>query len=139
MSKILSENNIFLNLTSTSKEDAIKLAGEKLLENGYVEKEYIDAMLEREKLMTTYLGMGFAIPHGTNEAKKSIKNTGIVVLQFPNGVQFDDELAYILIGIAGKDNEHLEILSKISVLIDDELCEKLKNEQDKSEFLKLFA
>lgn len=139
MSKILSENNIFLNLTSTSKEDAIKLAGEKLLENGYVEKEYIDAMLEREKLMTTYLGMGFAIPHGTNEAKKSIKSTGIVVLQFPNGVQFDDELAYILIGIAGKDNEHLEILSKISVLIDDELCEKLKNEQDKSEFLKLFA
>lgn len=139
MSKILCEENIFLNLESVSKEDAIKMAGRKLVENGYVDEGYIDAMLEREKIMTTYLGMGFAIPHGVNEAKKTIKSSGIVILQYPNGVDFGDEKAYIIIGIAGVNDEHLEILSKISILIDDELCEKLKNEQNKTEFIKLFA
>ena len=96
-------------------------------------------MIEREKIMTTYLGMGFAIPHGVSEAKKTIKSSGIVILQYPNGVDFGDEKAYIIIGIAGINDEHLEILSQISILIDDELCEKLKIEQNKSEFIKLFA
>ena len=139
MSKILCEENIFLNLESVSKEEAIKMAGRKLFENGYVNENYIDAMLEREKIMTTYLGMGFAIPHGVSDAKKEIKRTGIVILQYPNGVEFEDGTAHIIIGIAGVDDEHLEILSNISILIDDELCDKLKVEQDKSEFIKLFA
>lgn len=139
MKKILSEENIFLNLESVSKEDAIKMAGQKLVENGYVNESYIDAMIEREKIMTTYLGMGFAIPHGVNDAKKEIKNTGIVILQYPNGIEFEDGIAYIIIGIAGIGDEHLDILSKISILIDDELCERLKTEQDRSEFIKLFA
>lgn len=139
MNKILCEENIFLNLESVSKEEAIKMAGRKLVENGYVNEDYIDAMLEREKVMTTYLGMGFAIPHGVADAKKTIKSSGIVILQYPNGVEFEDEKAYIIIGIAGVNDEHLEILSKISILIDDELCEKLKIEQNKEEFIKLFA
>ena len=89
MSKVLNENNIFLGLDSVSKEEAITLAGRKLVENGYVKEEYILAMLEREKVMTTYMGMGVAIPHGVNEAKKEILSSGIVILQFPNGIDFD--------------------------------------------------
>ena len=81
MSKVLNENNIFLGLDSVSKEEAITLAGRKLVENGYVKEEYIPAMLEREKVMTTYMGMGVAIPHGVNEAKKEILSSGIVILQ----------------------------------------------------------
>ncbi len=136
--EILTLNSIYLDLKALSKEEAIRLAGEKLFENGYVEKGYIDSMIERENTMTTYMGMGFAIPHGTNEGKKYVKNSGIVVLQFPEGVDFDDEKAYIVLGIAGVGDEHLEILSKLAILLDDELTEELKNCNDKNIFLETF-
>ncbi|MFI3230464.1 MAG: PTS sugar transporter subunit IIA [bacterium] len=132
------EQNIFLNLTASNKEEAIELAGKKLLENGYIEQGYVDGMLEREKVATTFLGMGFAIPHGTNESKKFVKSSALVVLQFPQGVDFDGELAYILIGIAGVGDEHLDILSKVAVLLDDELTEVLKAATDKGVFLETF-
>lgn len=131
-------DNIYLDLKAESKEDAIRLAGEKLYENGYVEKNYIESMLEREKVVTTYMGMGFAIPHGTNEGKKYVKNSGVVILQFPSGIDFEGEKAYIVLGIAGVGNEHLEILSKVAILLDDELTEKLKESNDKSVFLETF-
>ncbi|EQE84744.1 UNVERIFIED_CONTAM: PTS mannose transporter subunit IIA [Clostridioides difficile] len=139
MSKVLNENNIFLGLDSVSKEEAITLAGRKLVENGYVKEEYIPAMLEREKVMTTYMGMGVAIPHGVNEAKKEILSSGIVILQFPNGIDFDGKKAYLLIGIAGVGDEHLEILSNIAVVLDDDLTERLKNSNDKQTFMEAFA
>lgn len=87
-SSILSENNIILGLESESKEDAITRAGRLLVKGGYVKEGYIDAMHEREKVVTTYIGMGVAIPHGIGEAKKQIEKSGVVVLQYPNGVKF---------------------------------------------------
>ena len=139
MSRVLCKENIFLGLDSVSKEDAIVLAGQKLVENGYVNENYIEAMLEREKLMTTVMGMGVAIPHGVNEAKKEVKESGIVILQFPEGVDFDGEKAHLVIGIAGVGNEHLEILSNIAVVLDDELTDRLKNSTSKDEVLEAFA
>lgn len=136
---ILNENNVVLGLESVSKEEAIKMAGKKLVENGYVSESYIDAMLEREKLMTTFMGMGVAIPHGVNEAKKDIKASGIVILQFPNGVDFDGEKAYLIIGIAGVGNEHLDILSNIATVLDDELTERLKDTNSKSDLIEAFS
>ncbi len=135
---MLNKENIFLNLQTVSKEDAIKLAGEKLLEKGYIKKEYINSMLERENNMTTYMGMGFAIPHGTNDGKQYVKKSGVVVLQFPAGVDFDGEKAYIIMGIAGVGNEHLEILSKVATILDDDLTESLKNENNKNVFIQTF-
>lgn len=139
MKKVLCEENIFLGLKSVSKEESIIMAGKKLFENGYVNENYIEAMLEREKLMTTFMGMGVAIPHGVNEAKKEIKASGIVILQFPEGVDFDGENAYIIIGIAGVGNEHLEILSNIAISLDDELTDRLKITNKKADFLEAFA
>lgn len=139
MSKVLCKENIFLGLDTVTKEEAIVLAGQKLVENGYVNENYIDAMLEREKIMTTFMGMGVAIPHGVNEAKKEVKNSGIVILQFPEGVDFDGEKAHLIIGIAGVGNEHLEILSNIAVVLDDDLTDRLKNSTDKNEVLEAFA
>ena len=115
MSNILVKENIVLGLDSVSREESIVLAGKKLVERGYVNEGYVDAMLEREKTMSTNMGLGFAIPHGVNEAKKEIKESGIVILQFPNGVEYGDSTVYLVIGIAGKDNEHLDILSKIAI------------------------
>ena len=135
----LEKKHIFLNLDSVSKEDAIRLAGEKLVELGCVDENYIDQMLERERLTTTYMGMGIAIPHGVNESKSSIKQSGVVFLQFPQGIDFGDEKAYLVIGIAGKGEEHLEILSNIAIKISDELVEKLKSTDRKEDFIEEFG
>jgi PTS system mannitol-specific IIC component len=84
-------------------------------------------MQEREKLVTTYMGMGIAIPHGTTQAKGTVKKTGIVVLQYPDGVSFGDEKAQLVFGIAGIGDEHLDLLAKIcETLEDEELLEKMK-------------
>lgn len=117
---ILAPGNILTGLESVSKEEAICTAGELLYQGGYVEHGYICAMLEREELTTTYMGMGIAIPHGTSRAKEKIRKTGIVVLQYPQGVSFGDEKAYLIIGIAGIGDEHIEILARISTSLDDE-------------------
>lgn len=136
-SNILTKDNILLNLVSESKENAIERAGKLLLDLGYVNDSYIEAMQDREKLITTYIGMGVAIPHGT--ARDDVKKSGIVVLQYPKGVKFGDELAYLVIGIAGIGDEHLDILSNIATSLDvDGIVDTLSHTGDKSEILKVF-
>ena len=136
---ILNKNNIVLGLESVSKEEAIKRSGEILAKEGYVKEEYIQAMLEREEIVSTYIGMGVAIPHGVGEAKKEVKKSGIAVLQYPNGIKFGDEVAYLVVGIAGVGDEHLTILSNIAMSLEDEgLVEKLRNTYDVNDILKVF-
>lgn len=136
---ILKKNNIVLGLESVSKEEAIKRAGEILAKEDYVKEEYIQAMLEREEIVSTYIGMGVAIPHGVGEAKKEVKKSGIAVLQYPNGIKFGDEVAYLVVGIAGVGDEHLTILSNIAMSLEDEgLVEKLRKTYDVNDILKVF-
>ena len=136
---ILKKNNIVLGLESVSKEEAIKRVGEILAKEGYVKEEYIQAMLEREEIVSTYIGMGVAIPHGVGEAKKEVKKSGIAVLQYPNGIKFGDEVAYLVVGIAGVGDEHLTILSNIAMSLEDEgLVEKLRKTYDVNDILKVF-
>ncbi|WP_134684475.1 PTS sugar transporter subunit IIA [Brevibacillus migulae] len=118
---ILSTDKIVLNAAVANKKEAIELAGKLLVDAGHVEAEYVEKMLEREQLLTTYLGNGVAIPHGTNESKQWIKSTGISIVQVPGGVDFGEgNTAYVLIGIAGVGDEHLEILSNIAVVCSEE-------------------
>ena len=136
---ILKGDNIILGLSSESKEEAIERAGKILVKEGYVNNNYIAAMQEREKIVSTYIGMGIAIPHGVGEAKKEVEKSGIVVLQYPDGVVFGDDLAYLVIGIAGVGDDHLERLSNIATSLEDEtLVDKLKKTSDKFEILKTF-
>ena len=125
---LLAETNILTGLASEDKEAAILRAGRMLEACGYVEEGYAAAMLEREKTATTYMGMGVAIPHGTAEAKAKVLHSGIVVLQYPEGVDFGGEKARLVIGIAGAGDEHLDILARISCALENEetlnkLCE----------------
>ena len=118
----LTEKDIFLALTAQNKEEAIRFAGQKLVDNGYVKPVYIEAMLERERLTSTYLGESIAVPHGTIEAKESVINTGIVFCQYPAGVEFGEEAddkAKIVIGIAARNNEHLDVIAKLTNALDD--------------------
>ncbi len=136
---IFNKNNLVLGLESVSKEEAIKRVGEILAKEGYVKEEYIQAMLEREEIVSTYIGMGVAIPHGVGEAKKEVKKSGIAVLQYPNGIKFGDEVAYLVVGIAGVGDEHLTILSNIAMSLEDEgLVEKLRKTYDVNDILKVF-
>ncbi|MCI9174060.1 MAG: PTS mannitol transporter subunit IICBA [Lachnospiraceae bacterium] len=129
--EILVRDGIQLNLQPVSKEEAIQAAGELLNKLGYVDASYIDAMQEREKLVTTYMGLGVAIPHGTSQAKGTVKKTGIVVMQYPQGVSFGEEKAQLVFGIAGVGDEHLELLEKIcGMLEDEEVLEEFKRTND---------
>lgn len=129
--EVIIADGIQLNQTPVSKEEAIQAAGELLAKLGYVDVSYVDAMQEREKLVTTYMGMGVAIPHGTTQAKGTVKKTGIVLLQYPDGVDFGDEKAQLVFGIAGIGDEHLDLLAKIcEMLEDEEVLEKLKTTAD---------
>ena len=122
---------IKLNQKSVTKKEAIQAAGELLVSLGYVEASYVDEMQKREELVSTYMGLGVAIPHGTLQTKDTIKRTGIVFLQYPDGVDFGKEKAQLVFGIAGIGNEHIGLLSKLCTLLDDPvMLEKLKTTND---------
>ena len=134
---ILRIKNILTGLPSESKDDAILRAGHMLEASGYVDPGYAESMLERERIVSTYMGMGLAIPHGTSETKALVRESGIVVLQYPEGVDFGEEKARLVIGIAGVGDAHLDILAKIgSALDDEEILERLSVTSDPEDILK---
>ena len=129
--QVIIADGIKLGQKPVTKEEAIQAAGELLVKLGYVDESYVDAMQEREKLVSTYMGMGVAIPHGTTQAKGTVKKTGIVFLQYPEGVDFGSEKAQLVFGIAGIGDEHLDLLSKLCNLLEDPaLLETLKTTDD---------
>lgn len=139
----LSADNIFLNLTADNKAQAIRFAGEMLVSGGYVEPDYIDAMLAREALTTTYLGESIAVPHGTVEAKDRVLRTGIVICQYPQGVQFGDEpddVARLVIGIAARNNEHVQVIARLANALDDkDVIERLTQTSSVQEILQILS
>ena len=137
---VLKKEGIKTGLKSVDKETAIRAAGQLLCDLGFTNEDYIQAMVDRENMVSTYMGMGVAIPHGTSNAKETVKKSGIVVMQYPEGVDFGDEKAYLVIGIAGVGDEHLEILGNIvASLEDEELLETLKKNADVDTIMKTFG
>ncbi|MGD8234139.1 PTS mannitol transporter subunit IICBA [Vibrio sp. TRT 1302] len=139
----IERKNIHLGLQANSKEEAIRFAGNKLVELGYAEPEYVDAMFEREALVPTYLGESIAVPHGTVEAKDRVKKTGIVICQYPAGIQFtedDEDIAKLVIGIAAKNDEHIQVITTITNALDEpEAIEKLTSTKDIEEILTILG
>jgi len=139
---VLKKSNIKLGLASMERDEAIRLAGRLLHEGGYVKEDYIEAMLKREQDLSTYIGKGVAIPHGVGSAKEEILKSGMVVLQFPDGVAFNGEMAYLVVGIAGVGNDHLSILSNIATALegeDDSITEMLRNTKNVADIYDLFT
>lgn len=137
----LNAEQIFLGLQANDKAEAIRFAGEQLVKFGFVQPSYIDAMFAREELVSTYLGEGLAVPHGTADAKDAVLKTGIVVCQYPQGVRFTDEedgVAKLVIGIAAKGNEHIQVLTAITNALDsEEAIATLTSTQDVEKVLAL--
>jgi PTS system mannitol-specific IIA component len=119
---ILSKERIQLNAVAADRTDAIRQAGDLLVKSGSVLPEYVDGMLKRETTMSTYLGSGVAIPHGVYENKEHILQTGISVLQLPQGVEWDEggEPVYLVIGIAASSDEHVGVLASLAEAVEDE-------------------
>ncbi len=137
----LGAENIFLGRKAATKEEAIRYAGEQLVKGGYVEPEYVQAMLDREKLTSTYLGESIAVPHGTIEAKDRVLKTGVVFCQYPEGVRFgedEDDVARLVIGIAARNNEHIHVITSLTNALDDEsVIERLTHTTSVEEVLAL--
>lgn len=137
---IFTEDNIQLNVQLSNKYDAIVRAGTLLYDLGYVTEDYIKAMIDREQVISTYVGNNISIPHGVDGSDQEILHTGIVLLQVPEGVSFGkDKLAYLIIGIAGKNDEHMDLLMNISlVCCEMENVVKLIQARSKKEIIDLF-
>lgn len=112
--ELLYRENVKVGCKADTQENVIRQAGQMLVDSGYVDQPYVDAMLEREKSFSTYMGNDLALPHGVESAKKAIKASGIAVMVFPEGTPWGDETARIVVGIAGVGEEHLQILSVIA-------------------------
>ncbi len=112
---LLLKENIKTNCKRMEKNDVIRAVGQMLVDSGYVKQDYIQGMIEREKTFATNIGNGIALPHGVEEAKKEIKASGIAVMIFPDGTDWDGEDVKLVIGIAGTGEEHLAILSNIAI------------------------
>ena len=124
---ILEKDNIFINEASVAKEEIIKRIGRIFAEKGYTNEHYGTAMLEKEKVFNTYIGNGVAIPHGIESAKDDILKTGLVLMTFKEGIDWGaEDKAKVVIGIAARGTEHIDVLSKIAIFfLEKENTEKI--------------
>lgn len=128
LTELLAESSIHLDASASSRDDAIRQAGTALLAAGAIDPSYIDAMLERENSVSTFVGEGVAIPHGTLAGKDAVKSDALSLLRFPEGVDWDGNDVRIAIGIAAKGNGHIALLSQLAtILLEPEKAEALRN------------
>ncbi|KTS14145.1 PTS mannitol transporter subunit IIA [Microbacterium testaceum] len=120
MSNVLRIESVRIHPGSATREEAMKEAADLLQATGAVTAEYFAAMQAREETVSTYMGNELAIPHGTNETKQAILESGLSVVRYDGGVDWGGEPVTFVIGIAGKGDEHLEILSQIAILFSEE-------------------
>ena len=132
----LSESNIHLNANAADKQQAIEMAASALVQADNVENGYLQGMLAREQQTSTFLGNGIAIPHGTLDTRSMVKKTGVQVFQFPQGIEWGEgNIAYVVIGIAARSDEHLSLLRQLThVLSDEDTAAKLAKITDIAEF-----
>lgn len=132
---VLPASSVRVAATAADRDAAIDLVGAMLVDAGAVTSDYIAEMRARESIVSTYLGNGIALPHGTNEGRSAVRRTGLAVAQFPAGVPWGgDERAYLVIGLAALAEEHIGVLSRLATILgDEELCRRLAVTTDPAE------
>jgi PTS system mannitol-specific IIC component len=136
--QILAADSVRLGLAPMTKQEAIRLSGQVLVDAGGADPAYIEGMLAREDQVSTYLGEGVAIPHGTNEARAHIKAAALGFLQFPDGIDWDGNLVQVCIPIASASDDHLEILSRLAeALMEPQVAERLRVTDSVAEVISL--
>jgi PTS system mannitol-specific IIC component len=137
----IGQDCVFLGLSAATKEEAIRLAGEKLLAAGCIRPAYVDAMLTREKVVSTYIGQSLAMPHGTNEARGDVLKTGVVICQYPDGVWFGPDqgnVAHLVVGLAAKGDEHMGVISALARIFENpKIVAHLATTKNKADLLRV--
>ncbi|WP_430867465.1 PTS sugar transporter subunit IIA [Demequina aurantiaca] len=137
---LLAASAVRLGLTAKDKADALRQCGEVLVEIGAATEEYAAALHEREKSISTFVGEGVSIPHGTNESREHINRAALAYLQFPDGVDWDGETVTVCIPIASKSEEHVDILSALAqVLMDPAQAAALRDAESVDSVLALLS
>ncbi len=137
---LLLAENIVLDGNASTRYEAIDEAGQILVDTGAVDQDYVRAMHEREESISTFMGNGLAIPHGTNESKDFIKDSAISFIRYPEGVDWGGQTAHFVVGIAGADGSHLKVLAKIAKIFGkQESVDKLKAAATKEDILEIFG
>lgn len=134
----LTVNDISIINGSYCKSEAIAAVAENMIKSGLVKDDYTQAMFDRDAQISTFLGNGIAIPHGTTEKRDSVIETGLKVIYYPQGIQWDEDnnIAYVVVGIAAKSNEHLDILRQLTrAVIAEDTIERIKTVQKPEELL----
>jgi len=124
---VLRRSDVIVGCASTSMDEAIEFVGGRLVARGSVSADYVDGMKQREEVVSTYLGNGVALPHGVLASKEAVVSTGIVVAQYPEGVDWGGAgTAHLVVGLAAVGDDHVKVLSQLAeILQDTELCERL--------------
>ena len=138
MTNFLQLAGIRLGVTASSREEAVRLCGELLHDLGAVEEEYVDAMWERENIISSFMGEGVSLPHGTDASRKYVNFAQLVLVRFTNQVDWDGEQVKLCIGIAAKGDEHGELLGNLAEkLLDESSYKKLMESDSTTELLEL--
>ncbi|HZE33904.1 MAG TPA: PTS sugar transporter subunit IIA, partial [Actinoallomurus sp.] len=117
MPELLDRGAVRLDVTATGRDDAIRQCGNALVEAGAVEPAYVDTMLERERSVSTYVGEGVAIPHGTLAGKDTVHHDAVSFLRFPEGIDWDGNRVVLCIGIAARGDGHVRLLSELAQIL----------------------
>ncbi len=140
MADVLPIEGIRLGRKASDKWDAIRQSGALLVELGAVEPAYADTMLERERSVSTYIGEGVAIPHGTDASRALVRQTTLGVLQFPDGVDWDGQKVTLCVAIAAKGEEHVTVLSALAqILMEPDQAARLRTSADVAEVHRLLS
>ena len=140
--ELLTRETVRLGVAAKDRADAIDQAGKVLVEAGAIEQAYVDAMHEREGVMSSYMGEGFALPHGTDESRRHVKRAAVAFLQFAEPIVWEegDEETTAALAVAAKADEHVGVLATLAkVLVDEEKAERLRTTDDVDEVLELLA
>lgn len=140
--ELLTRDTIRLGVTVADRADVIAQAGAVLVASGAVEQGYVDAMHEREAVMSSYMGEGFALPHGTDESRRHVNRAAVAFLQFAEPViwEEDDEETFAALAVAATSDEHVGVLATLAkVLVDEDKAERLRTTDDVDEVLTLLA
>jgi PTS system mannitol-specific IIA component len=136
----LDERAIRLDVHATDRDSAIRACGEVLVDIGAVEPAYVDAMLERERSISTYVGEGVAIPHATLAGKSAVRRDALAVLRFPDGVDWGGEPVVVCVAIAAIGDGHVEILSELAqILLEPDRARELRDATRPGDVLRLLA
>jgi PTS system mannitol-specific IIA component len=127
LTSLLAEESIRLDCTAVDRFDAVRQCGAALVAAGAVDESYVDAMIQREETVSTFVGEGVAIPHGTLAGKESVRRDAIVVLRFPEGVEWEGNAVSVCVGIAAAGGGHIALLSQLAeILLDPEKAAQLR-------------